>query len=1076
MTSVCLQLALLLVFNAVSTEVSDGDRVVHSLNGTWQFQSEQVGSVWKTVTLPGSFEEHEGIEFDGVGTYKRTLPAFELPEGKRAILHFQAAATLADVSVNGAPVGSHLGGWTPFRFDVTKFLRGAPPATQHEVSVRLDEKVGHNSQGFLPIVAPHFGGIWQGVEMLIVSESWLDDLSLMAVGDPETGCLRVEMKLNGRPATDATRIQIRHRPLGRDNNWSPPRIYGVSDPAGQSSVADSQVAWRDKDSGVMSLSCPIESWQYWSPDSPNLYEVEVDLQRLIAGRHVSLDRVVTRAAFRTFQVDGPRLLLNGRPVLIHGLLNWGYAPPRVAPSVDEQHMRTEMEFARSCGFNLMKFCLWVPPHRYLELADELGMMTWIEYPTWHSQWTPEQLPTLQREFGEFFHFDRNHPSVVLRSLTCETGPSADLHVMRTLYDRCHAMIPGSVVEDDSSWIGWNRVHDFYDDHPYGNNHTWVATLDRLKKHIAERDQKPLVLGEAIAADTWVKNETLQEVVGNERPFWLPGFLEGNQQWLDRIQAITGTMDVDRLERDSKHFAFLMRKYQIEAYRREVPYGGYVVSVIRDFPLASMGLLDYLDRPKWPAAAWRWHGDTMLLLKTVADRRSFTSGEDLEAELLVSHFGNQSLENAVLSAVVRLDSGDVLAAETTAGLAVDSGDLKKLAALSVRLPEVSSPTRFLLRVELRADARLFENTWPMWVLPRSDLGAASGVQMHSSCSNELRRLFPDAREFDPARTQLTVVASRFDRPLIDFLESGGRVFLAPDGENGSLPQSNVWFLRGGPFVADHALTRRVPRELLVELQHFDLAGPVVPDMSYLEQVSPVLMFWDNHDLKRVKTHGLVFETRVGQGRLLVSALNHGSPNNSAGRWLLGLLLHHLETGAVPQQALAARTIQRMREKIDEDKIELVQRSWQFKPDADNVGLRQNWHLEDTPLDDTWKPIHIGTAWEGAGYPALDGWAWYRVSIQVPESWSDKPVYVSFEGVDDYYELYVNGRRAGSGGDIATKTTAFEDRTSHPVTNLVQAGETATIVVRVYDWYGAGGIFRPVSVGTASLGDGDTDVLQ
>jgi hypothetical protein len=33
------------------------------------------------------------------------------------------------------------------------------------------------------------------------------------------------------------------------------------------------------------------------------------------------------------------------------------------------------------------------------------------------------------------------------------------------------MIPGALVEDDSSWIGWNRMHDFYDDHPYGNNHT-----------------------------------------------------------------------------------------------------------------------------------------------------------------------------------------------------------------------------------------------------------------------------------------------------------------------------------------------------------------------------------------------------------------------------------------------------------------------------------------------------------------------------------------------------------------------------------------------------------------------------
>jgi beta-galactosidase/beta-glucuronidase len=87
-------------------------------------------------------------------------------------------------------------------------------------------------------------------------------------------------------------------------------------------------------------------------------------------------------------------------------------------------MRRDLQMARGRGFNLMKFCLWVPPKRYLELADEIGMLTWMEYPTWHSKWSQDQLPILRREFLEFFHYDRNHPSIVLRSLTCETGPSA----------------------------------------------------------------------------------------------------------------------------------------------------------------------------------------------------------------------------------------------------------------------------------------------------------------------------------------------------------------------------------------------------------------------------------------------------------------------------------------------------------------------------------------------------------------------------------------------------------------------------------------------------------------------------
>lgn len=890
-----MRLVIAVFFCCCAPQSALADREVISLNGPWQFRADEAGSTWKTVTLPGRFEEHEGIEFDGVGTYRRKLPSLVIPKGKRAILHFQAAATLAEVSINDTPLGSHLGGWTPFRFDVTDLMRDAPAGTQLELIVRLDEKVGHNSQGFLPIVAPHFGGIWQDIQLLIVSDAWLDDLSLLSIGDSAAGAFRIEAKMNHRAALDAVQLAVRYRLRGEKNNWSRAMVFPVNDAPVEPASSGALVAVLDRRSGVISLNCPVEGRQLWSPALPNLYEIEIELRSLVSGQHVTWDRVHTRAAFRTFQVDGARLILNGHPVSIRGVLNWGYAPPRLGPSVDEQHMREELEFADSCGFNLMKFCLWIPPKRYLELADEMGMMTWVEYPTWHSKWTTDQLPTLQREFAEFFHFDRNHPSVVLRSLTCETGPSADLNVMQALYDRCHAMIPGSVVEDDSSWIGWNRVHDFYDDHPYGNNHTWVSTLDRLKQHIAERKDKPLVLGEAIAADTWVDHKALLGVVGEERPFWLPGFLDGNQEWLMQMEDVSGPVDVGRLTKDSKHFAFLMRESQIETYRREVPCGGYVVSVIRDFPLASMGLLDFLGHPKWPASAWRWHGETMILLKTAADRRSFSSGEALQADLIISHFGQQAIKDATMTTIVQRNNGEVIARDVSRSVSVDAGDVRKGTRLDAKLPEVTSPTRFIVRVKLDCGSQTFENAWPLWILPNARTDSVQSPQLHESCSDGIRQLFPSAKEFEGANQHAMVIASRLDRVLIEFIESGGRVFLMPDGERGSLPLNNVWFLRGGPFIADHPFTAKVPRELLVELQHFDLAGPVVPDVSYLEQISPILMFWDNHDLQRVKTHGLVFETRVGQGRLLVSTLNHSSPTNSAGRWLLGGLLHHLRTG-------------------------------------------------------------------------------------------------------------------------------------------------------------------------------------
>ncbi len=598
-----------------------------SLNGSWQFQRNGAApESWKEVAVPSSFESHEGIEFNGVGWYRKTIPPFALAKGQRVLLHFEAAATEATVWWNGHRLGSHLGAWTPFRFDVTDLVRAAAPNRPHELRVRLDEKVGHNTQGFLPIIAPHFGGLWQGVQLVLVPDTYVDDLRLQAYGDWANKRLKLALALAGNTSVEIRELRVRYRLRGQADY--------------QELTAPLQ---RDQDDAhLLRAEIPVRDPQRWSPANPLLYELQLALPG------TNGDAVSTRAAFRTIDVQGDQFRLNGNALGIRGVLNWGYSPPLTAPNPGEETWRQELEFARSYGFNLMKFCLWIPPQRYLELADELGVLTWMEYPTWHPQLTEKFRGPLQREFQEFFYYDRNHPSVILRSLTCETGPGAELPVIQRLYDLAHAMIPGAVVEDDSSWIGWNRVNDFYDDHPYGNNHTWVPTLHRLNDYVRSHGVKPLVLGEAIAADTWVDRAPLLQRLGDDRPFWAPGPLDEQARWLERMRSVTGPEGLDRLGPDSLRYALLMRKYQIETYRREVPHGGYVVSVIRDIPNASMGLIDYNDQPKWPATDWSWQRETICLLKTPNDCRSFLGGGRLQAELWLSHFGNDDLRDAELT--------------------------------------------------------------------------------------------------------------------------------------------------------------------------------------------------------------------------------------------------------------------------------------------------------------------------------------------------------------------------------------------------------------------------------------------
>ncbi|MEQ1904517.1 MAG: glycoside hydrolase family 2 TIM barrel-domain containing protein, partial [Pirellulaceae bacterium] len=531
------------------------------------------GKTFQPIVVPGTIEDQIQIDFDGVSIYQTSLPHQSLGIKQRLLLRFAAVATHAKVFIDDVFVAEHLGGWTPFTVEITQFMRKAQDDKPLVLKVVVDEKVGHNTQGFLPIVTNHFGGIWQPVTLRVEHDSFLIEDAISIVPNLANNSITLELPFSKRKNEQVQpAISLGLIPKGRSEL---PSTVGVNCEF-KSHVSKSYVLAQDDEAfeNVVlkgTFKVPF-SLQKWSPENPQRYLLKVSAAE---------DELSLVFAARQFTVNDRAFLLNGMPYGIRGILNWGYAPPSVAPSLDETWMRQEIQVAKDRGFNLMKFCLWIPPKRYLELCDELGMLAWIEYPTWHPQLDQKHLEELRREYAEFFEFDRNHASVVLRSLTCETGPSADLEVIRSLYEQCKSAIPGAVVEDDSSWISWNRIHDFYDDHPYGNNHTWVATLDKLKKYIAERTPKPLALGEAIAADTWTVPSVENLAYAKENPAHGPWAVADNKRWQKMIASLANArgreFNENSLKRQSENYGMLMRKFQIEVFQREVPHGAYVVS-------------------------------------------------------------------------------------------------------------------------------------------------------------------------------------------------------------------------------------------------------------------------------------------------------------------------------------------------------------------------------------------------------------------------------------------------------------------------------------------------------------------
>jgi hypothetical protein len=968
------------------------------LDGTWQVRPEAEPDGFRAIAVPSAFETALGTTFDGVAIYRRTLP---LPAGKVAAVRveFDAVATHATVFCNGTKVGEHLGGWTPFRVDLTAALRWDGGDV---LEVRVDEKVGHNTQGFLPVIQPHFGGIWQSVTLCLDDGPVLDRLAWRADRSAD-GQLACAFPVLGA-ADGALHVEV---------------CLGDGPPAALLPVADD---------GLARGTVPLAGARLWSPAAPVLHRLRA---RLLAGER-ELDRLERRVGWRELRADGQRVLWNGAPFQMRGILHWGYSPPHLAPPVDPAWWRPQLERFQAMGFNTLKCCLWVPPRCVYDLCDELGIAVWQEYPTWHPRMDQAHKQELLAEYAEFFAFDRSHPSVAFRSITCETGHGADLDVVQALFAACKAAVPQTLVVDDSSWIGWQRVTDFWDEHPYGNNSWFPGRLADFARHQQTAGEKPLLLGECIAADTWVDRAAWRAVHGDAPLWWRPDCWDAQgpaEAWL-LVQTDSATLR--SLRPQSLDFGLRNRRFQIEQLRLRLPDAGYVVSVARDFAKARMGLIDDLDQPKWTPGEWAWHRDTMLCLDAAWHERAVGgSPQQRRRAVRVVHAGA-----APLRGELRLSFGDP-AQVVAHAIALAPGTSSEPFAIEV--PEASHLARVRLFAELRG-SHAASNHWDLWTLPAGD-----------------DRPVPTADRLTPE--------------LLDQLEAGAHVVLEAGPRPGSPRTEAMWSLRGAPFAANYAGQDLLPPDLLLDLCSFDLeSGRVIPWQPWADQLDPVLGFWETHDIPEVRFHLLVGTTRVGKGRLAISSLrlHDDADSQSPARRHVRALLADLLARHEPRRELSPATLRALRAQLCEQKIDLP--TWRFRTDSADEGTAGGWH--DPAVDATappWRELRAGSHWENQAEDLkhYTGVAWYRVDVDVPASWRGLAARAVFDGVDDSFQLWLNGEFVAAFGDPATGTTVWLERQVAELGDRLRTGRN-TLVLRVVDHGGAGGLWKPVFLTTGPAG--------
>ncbi len=144
-------------------------------------------------------------------------------------------------------------------------------------------------------------------------------------------------------------------------------------------------------------------------------------------------------------------------------------------------------------------------------------------------------------------------------------------------------------------------------------------------------------------------------------------------------------------------------------------------------------------------------------------------------------------------------------------------------------------------------------------------------------------------------------------------------------------------------------------------------------------------------------------------------------------------------------------------------------WRFSIDPDDLGFDESWFSLQFD-DSSWKEVKAGKSWEGFGYPEYDGTAWYRRWIEIPKDWKEGKVWISFAGVDDEYDLYLNGERIAHYGDReVSHGSVWNKPTVTEISGYIDFSKRNLLTLRVVDWGAGGGIGRlPVLITNSEFG--------
>ena len=435
-----------------------GDRMV-TLNGEWQFRwtktpDERIhdfyrtdfdASTWDKLAVPANWEVNgygtpiyisagypfkidppyvmrepkkewtTYVERNPTGQYRRTFTIPDAWQKGQTFLRFEGVMSAFYVWINGQRVGYSQGSMEPSEFNITNYIKKGENQIAIEVYKYSDGSYLEDQDFW------RFGGIHRDVLIYHTPDVRIRDVAVRASMD---GVLQINPQFavyRGETGEDyrliATLLDA-NRPVGGDT-VAAAEILDLQHKAARMNEWYPQRGHRK----FNRMEIKVANTKLWSVEQPYLYTLRLQLQKADG---TVVEQVTQKVGFRTIQIKGGQLLINGKAIKIRGV-NRHEHDPYTARVMSEQRMLQDLRLMKAANINAVRLAHYPNCPRWYELCDSMGMYvmdeadaethglrgTLASTPDWGDAFLDRAIRMAER--------DKNHPCVIFWSLGNESG-------------------------------------------------------------------------------------------------------------------------------------------------------------------------------------------------------------------------------------------------------------------------------------------------------------------------------------------------------------------------------------------------------------------------------------------------------------------------------------------------------------------------------------------------------------------------------------------------------------------------------------------------------------------------------